>query len=506
MKFLLLSIPFFIALLFSGAYAQNIQDAYQFSNAPIKGTARYNSMAGAFGALGGDISAMKDNPAGSSVFLTNFGSVSLASNFYNNQVSLNGFTSKTSDDQLDISQIGAVFVFNNYDENATLTKFAFGVTYDSNKTFNNEYNWQGYTPSSISNYFVNLANGVPVNYLEPLDVDNTYRSLGELNIAAGGISNTDLQTAYIGYQAFLMDPLSLENNTYTSNVLGNEFDQHYNYISEGNNGKVSANGSFNLNNKLYLGLNLNGHFINKEISTSFLEQTNTSSTTINEVYFENYILTLGGGFSFDLGAIYRLNENIRLGGSYNSPTWYSIHDETNQYIDSNSPEDGFIYIEPNITNILPNYNYQTPSKYNASFAYLFGTSGLISIDYSYKDFSKIEYSAKGNYYDFNTLNQQIETNFKSVSSIKIGGEYRYKHWSFRGGFNYNESPYKNEKIISDSKLYSGGIGYNFGNYKLDLSYSRFNQTYQQSFYRTGLSPAEIEYISNNVTLTVSANL
>ena len=35
----------------------------------MSGSARYISMGGAFGALGGDVSAISDNPAGSSVFL-----------------------------------------------------------------------------------------------------------------------------------------------------------------------------------------------------------------------------------------------------------------------------------------------------------------------------------------------------------------------------------------------------------------------------------------------------
>src|SRR5210317_1556397 len=40
-----------------------------FSSENTNGTARFNSMSGAFGALGGDLSAMEVNPAGAAVFL-----------------------------------------------------------------------------------------------------------------------------------------------------------------------------------------------------------------------------------------------------------------------------------------------------------------------------------------------------------------------------------------------------------------------------------------------------
>ena len=56
---------------FSILNAQNTVDALRYSTENIQGTARFNSLSGAFGALGGDLSAIDINPAGSSVFLEN---------------------------------------------------------------------------------------------------------------------------------------------------------------------------------------------------------------------------------------------------------------------------------------------------------------------------------------------------------------------------------------------------------------------------------------------------
>ena len=51
--------------------AQSATDAYQVSQYDLKGTARFMSMAGAFGALGGDLSTLSQNSAGIGVYRSN---------------------------------------------------------------------------------------------------------------------------------------------------------------------------------------------------------------------------------------------------------------------------------------------------------------------------------------------------------------------------------------------------------------------------------------------------
>ena len=49
--------------------AQTLNDFTRLVSSDLNGSARYTSMAGAFGALGGDLTAISFNPASSSVFL-----------------------------------------------------------------------------------------------------------------------------------------------------------------------------------------------------------------------------------------------------------------------------------------------------------------------------------------------------------------------------------------------------------------------------------------------------
>ncbi|EDP72012.1 hypothetical protein FBALC1_12962 [Flavobacteriales bacterium ALC-1] len=66
-KLLMLSIG-----LISTSYilAQDITDAVRYSMDEIQGTARFRAMGGAFGALGGDLSSININPAGSAYLIT----------------------------------------------------------------------------------------------------------------------------------------------------------------------------------------------------------------------------------------------------------------------------------------------------------------------------------------------------------------------------------------------------------------------------------------------------
>jgi len=61
--------------------AQNISDAIRYSTDEIQGTARFRALSGAFGALGGDMSAVSINPAGSAIFSYSHASVSLITIF-----------------------------------------------------------------------------------------------------------------------------------------------------------------------------------------------------------------------------------------------------------------------------------------------------------------------------------------------------------------------------------------------------------------------------------------
>ena len=69
MKKITTTIAFFAVIIMSYGQSLGYQDlALLFSQDDGNGTARFTAMSGAFGALGGDMSAVNINPAGLSVF------------------------------------------------------------------------------------------------------------------------------------------------------------------------------------------------------------------------------------------------------------------------------------------------------------------------------------------------------------------------------------------------------------------------------------------------------
>ena len=79
----------FIAITSMAMEAQTINDAVRYSTGDLTGTARFRAMSGAFGALGGDLSSLDVNHAGSAVFLNSYSSFSLDLRSTENDVAFN---------------------------------------------------------------------------------------------------------------------------------------------------------------------------------------------------------------------------------------------------------------------------------------------------------------------------------------------------------------------------------------------------------------------------------
>ncbi|MFB9057268.1 OmpP1/FadL family transporter [Mariniflexile ostreae] len=482
--------------------AQNITDALRYSQNEIQGTARYRALSGAFGALGGDMSAVSANPASSAIFTQSHASFSgVFSNTDNNTRYFNGMGS-SSDSNFDINQGGAAFVFTS--NKSRWKKFSMGVAYE--RTNNYDDNWYATGTNtnnqSVDMYFLDYANGVKLGDISLLTnelVEDAYRDIGNVF----GYAH---QQAFLGYQAYIIEPDADNDNntTYFSNLANGSFDHDYIYASTGYNGKIAFNFATQYDENLYLGLNLNSHFINYDKSTNLVER-NSNGGTISFIEFENNLATRGSGFSFQLGGIVKITNELRAGITYDSPIWYSIEEETSQFIKSNLSDSDMGYI-PNIINVYPKYKLQTPSKITGSLAYIFGTQGLISFDYSHKDYSATKLKPTSDP-DFQLQNTNMNDKLQAASTYRVGGEYKIQQFSFRGGYRFEESPYKDGVTIGDLNGYSVGLGYNFGNTRLDVTYDQYKRDYNTPLYSVGLTDsASIDNKNSNVTLSLSFNI
>lgn len=484
-------------------YAQDISDALRYSQDHIQGTARFRALSGAFGALGGDMSAVSINPAGSAVFSRSHASFSISNvDTTNDTQYFNGFGS-TNNSTFDLHQGGAAFVFASND-NSPWRKFTVAVAYDKTNDF--EDNWfavgTNTNNQSVDLYFLNYADGKRLDEISSLAGE----SLTDAYIGIGNTYGFAHQQAFLGYESFIIEPDDIDNDantTYFSNLANGTFDHDYSYAATGYNGKISFNVAAQYEDNLYLGVNLNSHFINYDRSTLLLEDNANTGSVVNFIEFQNNLSTTGSGFSFQLGGILKLSPEFRVGLTYDSPIWYTIEEETTQYLASDG-DNGFSEINPLVINIYPEYKLQTPAKITGSLAYVFNKKGLISFDYSRKDYDSTKFKPET---DYNNLNNAINNTLTDASTYKVGAEYKHEQFSFRGGYRFEESPYLDGITIGDLTGHSFGIGYNFGNTKLDITYDQWNRESATPLYNVGLTDTVlVDRTDSNLTLSLSFNI
>ncbi|WP_041497566.1 OmpP1/FadL family transporter [Nonlabens marinus] len=484
--------------------AQTVNDGLLYGQQDdLYGTARYRALSGAFGALGGDLTAMGQNPAGSVIFANHFASFSLAnSNNTNNSIYFDGLATAESSD-LDINQAGGVLVFKAVD-GSPLSKFAVGFNYDATRSYDNNVFLAGNSTTSISQYFLNNANGFSLDNFETQPgetLSSLYQFLGE-NIGF------DAQQGFLGFQSFIIDPVNPgdPNNTqYVSATGTGSFNQGYEVISSGSQNKISFNLAGQLYDKWSFGVNLNAHSLNYSRFTGFREVNSNTDATTTGIEFRNELNTTGNGISVQVGTIGKITESLRLGATYESPTWYTIEETLVQEISANRRNGAPVDVIPNIINVYAPYDLRTPGSLTGSIAYIFGTAGLLSLDYSTKDYSNLEFSPK-NEPAFADNNAQIMQQLDRAATLRVGGEYRIDNFTLRGGFRTVESPYKNKEIQDDYTGYSLGLGYTWGSTNLDVSYDYADRNYSQQLFPTGLTTrGQVQNEKTNVAVTLGFN-
>ena len=124
-----------------------------------------------------------------------------------------------------------------------------------------------------------------------------------------------------------------------------------------------------------------------------------------------------------------------------------------------------------------NYSLTTPMKAIGSVAFIFGKAGMLSGEYEFVNYP----AARLNTFDgtsFSAENQAIRSQYRSAGNIKIGTEWKWNIFSFRGGFNLIGNPYVGEKTFLKTN-YSLCFGISEQHYYIDLAYilSKYTDNY-----------------------------
>ncbi len=486
--------------------AQELNEIVQYTTEELHGSARYQALAGAFGALGGDLSAISNNPASSTVFLLNEAGITIGLQSYATDTSYFKSLKSEETNSFDVGQAGFVMVFVN--SSSKWDKIAFGFNTQMMNNFNKNLYARGLNKQNgLADYFLDMAGStldrnIPFStYDFENNTNNEYSYLGEFYGA-------DAQRTYLAYYTGLINYYESVNEApYYGYVddKGLGIDQIHDLQSKGGQRKYTLNFSGRYLEKLSLGVNINIYSVDyshrKLTSDKYVDRENSF---LDQVDFIQELSSLGTGISFQLGALYKVSEVLRLGLNYTSPTYYEIEEEYSEALDVryNADLDGAMgrALYPNVINLLPVYNLKTPSITQASMALVFGKNGLLSVDYGFKDFTSTKVNDSNG--DFDYLNDAINNNLDRASFLRAGGETRFGDISLRAGYWFDKTPYKNNQVMNDRSGFAIGTGIRFGNTSLDLTYTKTNQDYRQQLYNTGLTDTiDVQQQTGQVSLT-----
>ncbi len=439
-------VSLFISLFLAGGslYAQEMLDAYKYSQNDLHGTARFSSMAGAFGALGGDISTMATNPAGIGIYRSSevVATLNLSSIKANSDLSGSKIDqSKTKFNFDNIAYVG-YFPTGNY---SGIKGWNVGFAYNRVKNYARSYRTKGKPGSSLSDYIAALTNDLAIgnsdytgDNLWLTDKHDPFNSnLNHISVAgySGGLIGADDPNVRGGF----FNPFSAIQQAELEVVERGAIDQ-YDFVL-----------ATNVSDIVFLGATFVLTDIDYGYNSFFREDFNNNE--YSEMY--NSLNTEGNGYSFNVGAIVRPLEYLRLGVAYNSPTWYKLTDFS--YVEAGSFIPGDIEIEPVYNNPAPkDYKLKTNDRWIFSAAGFIGQYGLISVDYelnNYKNMSLSNYNG----FEMSGPNDNIKQAFGTFGTLRIGAEAKITpQFAVRAGGAWANSPIKSHIKENTQEVYVAG--------------------------------------------------
>lgn len=469
-------------LLFLGSHlsAQTVQDALRLSTFDWSGTARAAGAGGSMGALGADFSVASTNPAGLAWFRSSDFTITPTLWMYDTDASLqngNNPMVNTNGSKFGLDNFGIVISNTPNSMNWRTSNIAIGFNRLAN--FNQTFEYRGESLGSRMDRFAELANTGGIDDL--FEASLAFDALGLID--DNGTYRTD----------FEQNPDALVDKTQTVTTTGS--------INE-----LVFSMAGNYQEKIMIGFTLGIPFVTLTDNRVYRETDPDDEVPFFEaMQFEENLRTTGAGINLKLGLIYRLNQMTRLGLAIHSPTAFALDDayDTQMQYDysDNGLQSGFA---TSPADVLPfEYSLVTPWRFIGSGGFIINRSGFISADIEWVNYG----GARFRYPDFATaeqeVNDEIQEGLTSALNIRVGGEFVYDVFRFRGGIGLLQSGSESDTDLR--QVYSLGAGFRRNAFSLDAAYRL--QTGSDPFtpYRTTSAPEQSvakDFTNNRIILTL----
>lgn len=503
-----------LPLLASGALsatAQSVNDAYTLSNLTTQGTARSMGFGNALGSIGGDFSSISVNPAGLGVYRSSEIMVTPGLRLNSSSTEYLGTVTDATTTRFNFNNYGIVF-----------TDAAKGKRYEKRK-------WKSVSFAIGTNRVADLNRSYTAT-------GNNYTSTGSHAFEADAnmypndalSDNINSYPGYIGYQSYLINR-NANGDFYSAVPYQGGVRQVKTVKEQGRiNETVIALGG-NYQEQLMLGATIGIPTIRYNVTSSFTESLAPGNNQPNLDSFNSFrldqaIAVKGNGINLKLGAIFRANDNVRIGAAFHTPSYYVL---TDNYSPSITSVVGNQTYELNTANGgLPtntfNYEFVTPWRGILSGSYIMKGVGFITLDYEYIGYNSMGYIYPvddGTGYSFAQeqydMNQAISSTYQNTSNVRVGAEALVtKYFMARLGLGYYGNPYKISGINGQRIDVGGGIGFRDKDFFIDLAlvhsmYQGTNMPYNVDYSYVISSPitpvipsSKSDFGMNNVAFTV----
>jgi hypothetical protein len=487
-------------------FAQTDIDAIRLSRTGIGGSSRYLAMGGAFGAVGADLGTAATNPAGLALFRRG-------------EISFSGGMFLTANKATVYNKASTVrdlrFVFNNFGIAVTIpsqrdpeNRHVVSFVNTQLQNFFSSTRMTGYTNnSSIARDMVNIANekkhannlnpsyeGLAFNtylldtidgkFVSLLDVNRTIRQTRDI-VTSGKINDLNFSYAFTYKDKYYIGAsVGIPQVDYISTTTHYEYDDNDSIRLE-----FQPDGSYT-------------HTFKEGMPA--VHEYYRDMGAFNAMSYEEYFKTSGSGFNLKLGAVTRVNEMLRLGFYYHTPTIYRL---TDSYINEMSvtfdkapntaefadyPADGGVF----------NYRVITPSRVGANGAFVFGKKAVIGLDYEMINYSKAQLRS-GNLSEFESANSAIISKYTMAHNVRFGIEYNMSPVLIRAGYYMNGSPFGEAfagRFVRNSISFGGGFRA-AGNFFMDIAWVQTLSSDDYYLFTNLPAKAKIDFSNTLISIT-----
>lgn len=492
-------------------YAQSETTALSLAEQhDARGSARYQALSGAMGAVGADFSAIHQNPAGLSYFRSGGRvSLSLAHSTYGGRDSWGG-RSMTLEDRSRLHFDALSFVGNYTTSNGV--NIAYGIGLQNNGRIQRTTNASRANPrASLANYAkAALNNNDP--FVAPSSINAPFEQLPWLQA------------------------LTYDTPVAPYNEIAGLYENGYGAMPENATLQWTERGAMS-NLDFALAAELSPSFsIGGSLSFATLDYEYSSFYRENyqgQDRYAPYHLQLssrqsisGVGVRLGLGALFRIGESLRLGGGIYTPILYgnmkfdSFADLTahSKYSTDNNKAQYRAYTP---TDGGSEFGLTTPWRFTLSGAYVFGHRAILSADYEYQNYAgtRLRNASNDDYYSssdnvYSADNDALKDDLGGAHTLRLGLEYNLSsRLALRLGYKHVSSPEYTKDLTYDEPAvriltagasvhyrlpgavnnYSLGLGYKLSpKWTLDVAYA-----YRSQDARVGAFPFIRDYLSTS---------